>query len=105
MNFQVSSTLLEFLVLVIIDREDMYGYSLTKVLTKDIELSESTLYPVLRRLRKTNLLETYDTQLEGRNRRYYRITDKGKKTLEIYKSSWRKYKSDIENIIGETKYE
>ena len=76
MGFAISAALLDFCVLAIVAQEDVYGYALTHRLMESADLSESTLYPVLRRL-KNKLLDTYDKQYEGRNRRYYTITEKG----------------------------
>lgn len=99
MEFQISAQILDFCVLAIVDREDVYGYSLTQKLMEAISISESTLYPVLRRLRKDELLETYDRQHDGRNRRYYRITDEGRKRLAIYRESWKAYVDSVEQIV------
>ena len=74
MVFQLSSPLLDGCVLAILEREDAYGYSLTQRLREEIEISESTLYPILRRLQKEGCLAVYDRQFQGRNRRYYTIT-------------------------------
>ena len=52
-----------------------YGYKITQDVRKAIDISESTLYPVLRRLQKEQCLETYDLAIDGRNRRYYRLTE------------------------------
>ena len=60
MKIQVSSDLLDGLVLALLDKQDYYGYSLTQDMQRAISISESTLYPVLRRLKNNGLLETYD---------------------------------------------
>ena len=62
-------TLLEACVLALLNREDLYGYMLTQNMQSVANLSESTLYPVLRRLEKQGLLRVYDQQFQGRNRR------------------------------------
>ena len=59
------------------------------------KFSESTLYPVLRRLQKEECLETYDKQFDGRNRRYYKITDKGVIQLNLYRTEWKNYTKKI----------
>ena len=79
MKIQVSSDLLDGLVLALLDKQDYYGYSLTQDMQRAISISESTLYPVLRRLKNNGLLETYDQSYQGRNRRYYRITNNGRR--------------------------
>lgn len=99
MAFGVSSTLLDACVLAILDEEDTYGYVLTQRIKTVVELSESTLYPVLRRLQKDMLLCTYDNQFNGRNRRYYSITPKGKLRLSEYALEWEEYKRSLDKII------
>jgi PadR family transcriptional regulator PadR len=87
------------MVLAVVKVEDTYGYKITQEIRKAMDVSESTLYPVLRRLQKENYLETYDMSYMGRNRRYYRITQKGIMALEVYKEEWENYKKNIDNII------
>lgn len=99
MAITISGQILDFCVLAIIDRKETYGYALTQSLAKSIQLSESTLYPVLRRLRKNGFLRTFDQAHEGRNRRYYQITDKGKKELTRMKDEWRVYVQAVEAIV------
>ena len=75
MTFQLGSALLDACVLATLNREDTYGYVLTQSVKAVVEISESTLYPVLRRLQKEGWLTTYDQPYSGRLRRYYAITD------------------------------
>jgi PadR family transcriptional regulator PadR len=100
MVFPVSSALLDALVLSVVSAEDTYGYKITQEITSAIEMSESTLYPVLRRLLKSGSLTSYDKEYLGRNRRYYRITAEGKKLLKEYRNVWIDYKAQIDDIIG-----
>jgi PadR family transcriptional regulator PadR len=100
MVFPVSSALLDALVLSVVASEDTYGYKITQEITAAIEMSESTLYPVLRRLLKSGALTSYDKEYLGRNRRYYRITAEGKTLLADYRNVWIDYKSQIDDIIG-----
>jgi PadR family transcriptional regulator PadR len=72
---------------------------LTQALKDNLEISESTLYPVLRRLQKEKYLTTYDEPYQGRNRRYYHITDEGDQMCATYKEEWMKYKSKIDKMI------
>lgn len=99
MAFSTTSNLLDALVLAIVDKEDTYGYKITQDVREAMEISESTLYPVLRRLLKDNCLENYDKAFMGRNRRYYKITEKGKLTLSMYQGEWLLYKKCIDKII------
>lgn len=100
MIFNVSSLLLDALVLSIVNRGDTYGYEITQNVRKAVEVSESTLYPVLRRLQKDMCLEVYDLEYQGRNRRYYRITNKGKSQLSLYLEEWKIYKSNIDSVFS-----
>ena len=98
MIFQIGSALLDACVLSVLEREDMYGYILTQNVKEVVDISESTLYPVLRRLQKEAYLVTYDQPFAGRNRRYYQITDKGREQLAMYRKEWIAYKSNIRYI-------
>ena len=64
-----------------------------------MDISESTLYPVLRRLQKSGCLRTYDAPYQGRNRRYYAITEEGLKMLNFYEGEWNEYKTKIDGLI------
>ena len=99
MSFQVGAALLDACVLAILLREDAYGYVLTQNVKEILNVSESTLYPVLRRLQKENYLTTYDVPYDGRNRRYYQITDTGKVRLNEYQSQWGEYKEKVDKIL------
>ncbi len=100
MTYQLTAPLLDACVLGIVDSEDSYGYTLTQKVRQVVDISESTLYPVLRRLQKAGHLRTYDEPFGGRNRRYYAITDEGKKLLEHYSAEWEIYKGKIDELIG-----
>ena len=100
MLYNLSSPLLDALVLAIVSKKDTYGYEITQNIRKAVDLSESTLYPVLRRLQKDLCLEVYDMEFQGRNRRYYKITAKGKSQLSLYLEEWKIYKKSIDTIFG-----
>jgi hypothetical protein len=100
MIFNLTTPILEALVLSIINRQDTYGYQITQDVRKAVSISESTLYPILRRLQKEMCLEVYDKEFQGRNRRYYKITGKGKKQLELYLEEWKLYKKNIESVFS-----
>ena len=88
-------------VLAVVSRESegTYGYKITQDVRAVLEVSESTLYPVLRRLKKDGCLEVYDKQYGGRNRRYYKITSLGTAQLELYKEEWKQYSRRISGIF------
>ena len=69
MSYPISSSLLDGIVLAVVERESTYGYRITQDVQKVLDISESTLYPVLRRLMKDGCLTTYDQAYAGRNRR------------------------------------
>ncbi len=99
MAFQVGSALLEACVLAIVKNEDVYGYTLTQRMKEAFDVSESTFYPILRRLQKDGFLETYDVLYSGRLRRYYRITKLGLSKHEEYWHEWCSFKDNIDNIM------
>ncbi|MGE7091856.1 PadR family transcriptional regulator [Lysinibacillus sp. NPDC048646] len=99
MTFQLGSALLDACVLAIVDKEDAYGYSLTQQVQSVMDISESTLYPVLRRLQKVDYLKTYDQPYQGRNRRYYQITEEGRIRLMELLQEWQMYKQKVDCVL------
>ncbi|MCQ2594571.1 MAG: PadR family transcriptional regulator [Treponemataceae bacterium] len=105
MTFNTGSTSLDAIVLSVVasDSEGTYGYKITQDVRSILDVSESTLYPVLRRLQKDSLLETYDQEFCGRNRRYYKITAEGILKLDECRREWIAYRKKINSILlGET---
>lgn len=98
--FNVGSTLLDACVLGILRKGDTYGYKLTQQIKEILSISESTLYPVLRRLQREGMLETYDEAVMGRNRRYYRLTEKGKIQSVLYEQEWQQFSEMIEGLLS-----
>lgn len=99
MAFQLGAALLDACVLAVLSKEDTYGYVLTQNVKQVMSISESTLYPVLRRLQKDECLTTYDQAFQGRNRRYYKITQKGREKLKEYMEEWEVYKVNIDKVL------
>ena len=97
--FPISAALLDAMVLSLVEREATYGYRITQDIQAAAKVSESTLYPVLRRLQKSGALETFDQAYMGRNRRYYRITPRGRVQLELYRKSWKEYSDQISALL------
>lgn len=97
MVFNTGAALLDAVVLAAVSKEEdgTYGYKITQDVREAIEISESTLYPVLRRLQKDKCLEVYDMECGGRNRRYYKITEDGNKRLHESKEEWKVYSKNI----------
>lgn len=100
MTYQLAAPLLDACVLGVLELEDAYGYTLTARIKEIVDISESTLYPVLRRLQKDGCLTTYDQPYQGRNRRYYQITNAGREKLTFYKTEWEAYKNNIDSLLG-----
>lgn len=103
MAFQLGAGLLEACVLGVLADEDTYGYKLTQEVRNVMSVSESTLYPVLRRLMKEGYLETYDQEYMGRNRRYYHLSAKGKlKHLDNIKE-WTHFSQNVDSLLRKGK--
>ena len=109
MVFAIGPQLLDACVLAVLSRGDAYGYVLTQQVKSRLDISESTLYPVLRRLQRDGLLTVYDRPYQGRNRRYYAITPVGKVLLKAYRDEWYSYREKVEALLfageGETNHE
>lgn len=101
MVFNTGAALLDAIVLAVVSKEaeGTYGYKITQDVRQALDVSESTLYPVLRRLQKDECLEAYDREFGGRNRRYYKITEQGMIQLQLYRNEWANYSSKITNIF------
>ncbi|WP_455620251.1 PadR family transcriptional regulator [Eisenbergiella sp.] len=101
MVFNTGAALLDAIVLAVVSKEPegTYGYKITQEVRQVIELSESTLYPVLRRLQKDDCLAVYDMECAGRNRRYYKVTERGLAQLASYEEEWKKYSAKITGMF------
>ena len=89
MDIQLKRGLLDVCVLTAIKNEDSYGYQIIKDMKPYLEMSESTLYTVLKRLESAGLLTVRTSEHGGRLRKYYRITESGRKRIEDFKTQWR----------------
>lgn len=89
MDIQLKRGILDVCVLKAIKNEDSYGYKIIKDLSSYIELSESTLYTILKRLETNNMLIVRNVEHDGRIRKYYHITNIGLKRLEDFKMEWK----------------
>ena len=98
MKTQIKKGVIEIFVLAIISKGDSYGYKIVNDLHNYVEISESTLYPILRRLEKDNCLETYDKLFQSRNRKYYHITKKGILKMNEFLEEWKDI-AKIYNIL------
>ena len=89
MDVQLKRGLLDVCVLAAIKNEDSYGYKIIKDMKPYIELSESTLYTILKRLEAARMLIVWTAEHEGSLRKYYRITEAGVRRIEEFKIEWR----------------
>ncbi len=101
MKQQLKKGVLEIFVLAVLTKSDSYGYKLIADLEPHIDISESTLYPILRRLEKQEWLETYNRLYNGRNRKYYRITKKGVEQINIFYNEWKDIKKIFDILTKE----
>ena len=102
MPIQASGILLDCCVLSLLVKEDAYGYVLTQQMKTLLGVSESTLYPVMKRLQTDECLTAYDVPHNGRNRRYYQITPKGLAKYEECVTDWLEFKQRVDNILQST---
>ncbi|MBE6627962.1 MAG: PadR family transcriptional regulator [Ruminococcaceae bacterium] len=103
MDIQMKRGLLDVCVLAAIEKEDSYGYRIIKDISPFVEISESTLYPILRRLEAAELLTVRTAEHNGRLRKYYRITPKGIGRIEEFKREWQEILSIYQFIVREEK--
>lgn len=101
MVFNTGAALLDAITLAVVNQDEngTYGYKITQEVRSVLDVSESTLYPVLRRLQKNGFLEVYDRECAGRNRRYYKVTGEGSVQLSEYKKEWKEYSMKVSNIF------
>ena len=101
MDIQLKRGLLDVCVLAAIQDRDSYGYQIIKDMKPYVEISESTLYPILRRLEGANMLSVWSAEHNGRLRKYYRITQLGRKRIEDFKDEWKEIVSIYQFVSGE----
>lgn len=101
MYFPTSSIMIEFLILSLVEREDSYGYEISQTIKLIATIKESTLYPILKKLERNNLLTTYTQEYQGRKRKYYSITAEGKSQLTFLKEEWQTYTEQVNAILSE----
>ncbi len=101
MNTQFKKGILEMCILAIISKRDMYGFEVIDSLSKEIDVNENTVYPILRRLTGQGLFETYIEQTKvGAPRKYYRMTNLGKEKLSDYETEWRSFLEGVFKLLG-----
>lgn len=100
MNTQFNKGVIEMCVLALVLERDFYGYELVETISKKVEISEGTIYPILRRLTQEQYFETYLKESnEGPPRKYYRMTKKGREQTKKLLTHWHKFVADVNSII------
>ncbi len=104
MNIQFKKGVLELCALVVLCRKDYYGYELVQAISRNVEIAEGTVYPLLRRLTKEGCFSTYIREsAEGPARRYYQITEKGKQYKDVLLEEWSRFVGGVNSLIGQEK--
>lgn len=102
MNSQFKKGVLELIVLLSVNKRDMYGYELILEVSKVVDVNEGTIYPLLKRLTNEKYFDTYLVEsTEGPPRKYYKITTLGKKQLDELNEAWKEFSSSVSKFIKE----
>ena len=99
MIFPLSPPMFDLLILSITEKKDSYGYQLSQKIKNVSGVKDSTLYPILKRLQEQVYLSVYDQPFQGRNRRYYRITESGRQRYQELMEEWKLHKEAIDQIL------
>ena len=103
MNVQFKKGVLNLCVLVLLDKQDRYGYELVQKISNQISISEGSVYPLLRRLTKEGYFTTYlQESSEGPPRKYYKLTDTGRTYLHEQLDEWRNFTDGVNTLIEES---
>ena len=102
MNVQFKKGVLNLCVLVLLDKQDRYGYELVQKISDQISISEGSVYPLLRRLTKEGYFTTYlQESTEGPPRKYYKLTDAGRQYLHEQLDEWKNFTDGVNTLIEE----
>ena len=100
LNIQFKKGVLELCVLSLLSKRDFYGYELVEYISRFMNISEGTMYPLLRRFRKENYVKTYLVESqEGPPRKYYSLSKKGFEVLEELEIEWETFTDSVNNIL------
>lgn len=100
MNTQLKKGVIELLVLSLLTQEDKYGYEIVDAVSHYVELSEGSIYPLLKRLQKDSLVDTYwKESTSGPPRKYYKITDTGKVSYREMLVEWNEFSEAVNNLL------
>lgn len=103
MDVQLKRGILDVCVLTVLRRGESYGYRLVKDVSEIIAVSESTLYPILKRLEAGGQVTVYSAEHNGRLRKYYRITEAGEQRIHGFLDEWRELFTVLSRIESEVK--
>ena len=99
-NTQYKKGVLELLILLMLEKKDMYGYELVEAVGKIVDVNEGTIYPILKRLTNEKYFETYTKEsTEGPIRKYYHLTALGKLTKDKQLNEWKKFAKNVNDFI------
>ncbi|MEA4964550.1 MAG: PadR family transcriptional regulator [Oscillospiraceae bacterium] len=100
MNSQYKKGVLELCVLSLLEKRDCYGYEISEYLSNHIEIADGTVYPILRKLKSDGLLTTYlQEESGGPPRKYYSLTESGKKTYQNDRTEYMSFVKTIETLL------
>lgn len=102
MNIQYKKGVLELCVLALLHAKDMYGYEVSELLSKQIDIADGTVYPILRKLKSDGLVTTYLSEVsQGPPRKYYSLTSAGKKAYLADREEYLRFARIVENLLEE----
>ena len=103
MDVQRKKGIIEVCVLAVLKRGPSYGYLIVREMEKCVEVSESTLYPILKRLEQNGSLQTYRQEYNGRMRKYYQLTEEGQRKIDVFLGEWEELKRMYEFVAAQNK--
>jgi PadR family transcriptional regulator PadR len=104
MNTQFKKGVLELCVLALLSKRDCYGYEIVQEISERIDISEGTIYPLLRRLKDNQYVTTYlEESSDGAPRKYYKITELGLKTFSELKGEWTDFAKNVDKLMNKKK--
>lgn len=103
MDVQRKKGIIEVCVLAVLKRGPSYGYLIVREMEKCVEVSESTLYPILKRLEQNGSLKTYRQEYNGRTRKYYQLTEEGQRKIDVFLGEWEELKRMYEFVAAQNK--
>lgn len=100
-NSQLKRGTLELCVLSIVSKKDCYGYELVNQISECMHITEGTIYPLLKRLKDSDIIRSYIVESqEGPPRKYYTITEKGKEEKAVQESEWKEFVEGVNKLLG-----